>query len=160
MSYHMINLSIYQNQPVSLPISLSIHPPSHLSIYLLIYLFAYLSIIDITIHPSIHPSISALRRGVATRWICAVLHRTLGSSARGLLIFMCLGWRLASSRPSFARIILSRCRAWLQSAYLRRETLSAHCSRQTREATVHRSMLSCQNHHHALIHSTVAVVRK
>ena len=118
-----INLSIYQNQPVSLPISLSIHPPSHLSIYLSIYLFAYLSIIDIyiyitihpsihsSIHPSVHPSISALRRGVATRWICAVLHRTLGSSARGLLIFMCLGWRLASSRPSFARINLSRCRA-------------------------------------------------
>ena len=153
MSYHMINLSIYQNQPVSLPISLSIHPPSHLSIYLSIYLFPYLSIIDIYIyhypsihpfiHPSVHPSISALRRGVATRWICAVLHRTLGSSARGLLIFMCLGWRLASSRPSFARINLSRCRAWLQSAYLRRETLSAHRSRQTREATVHRSMLSC-----------------
>ena len=151
----MINLSIYQyikiNQSVYLSLYLSIHLAIYLSIYLSIYLFAYLSIIDIyhypsihpSIHSSIHPSISALRRGVATRWICAVLHRTLGSSARGLLIFMCLGWRLASSRPSFARINLSRCRAWLQSAYLRRETLSAHCSRQTREATVHRSMLSC-----------------
>ena len=155
MSYHMINLSIYQNQPVSLPISLSIH----LAIYLSIDLSICLPIYYRYHYPSIHPSLlcaeewqqggyaqfcivpSALR--LEDCWSSCVLDGALPQVGRLLQELFFHGVEHDCKALTFEEKHLVR----IVPVKLGKPLYIVAC-------------YPAQNHHHALIHSTVAVVRK